>query len=91
MILIKKQNKFSFRLIEKESKFFKKLPAQILFEEWGTSGRIRPTLSHLLQLLIKVQLFRAADYVAVTLLRGKINYICELEPKPNIIKKKYIF
>lgn len=41
---------------------------EILFDEWGTSGRIRPTLGHLLHLLIRAELFKAADYVAVKLL-----------------------
>ncbi|XP_059611496.1 protein Tube [Phlebotomus argentipes] len=41
-----------------------RLAAEILMDEWGTSGRIRPNLAHLLQLLVKAELFRAADYVA---------------------------
>lgn len=45
-------------------------PAHILFEEWGTSGQRRPTLNHLLQLLINSDLYRAADYVAVDILKG---------------------
>lgn len=42
----------------------------ILFEEWGTSGRSinRPTMGHLLRLLVRIELFRAADYVAVSIL-----------------------
>ncbi|XP_058453322.1 uncharacterized protein LOC131431552 [Malaya genurostris] len=42
-----------------------------LLEEWGTSGKKekRPQLGHLLQLLIKGNLFRAADYVAKDLLK----------------------
>lgn len=47
-----------------------RLAGEILFDEWGTSGRQRPTVSHLLQLLVKAELFRAADYVAVNLLNG---------------------
>lgn len=39
-----------------------------MFEEWGTSGRIRPTIGHLLALLVRVELFRAADFVAVQIL-----------------------
>lgn len=45
--------------------------AQIFLEEWITSGKIRPTLSHLLQLLVKSESFRAADYVAIDLLSGE--------------------
>jgi interleukin-1 receptor-associated kinase 4 len=43
--------------------------AEIFLEEWGTSGRIRPDLAYLVQLLGKAQLFRAADYVT-DLLKG---------------------
>lgn len=48
-----------------------RLPGHILFEEWGTSGRIRPTVAHLLQLLVEASLYRAADYLAVDILHGK--------------------
>lgn len=40
-----------------------------MLDEWGTSGRVRPALGHLLYLLTKAKLFRAADYVAVDLLK----------------------
>lgn len=60
---------FDCRLIESASRNLTKLPAAILFDEWGTSGKVRPTLSHLLKLLIKLELFQAADYVAVKLLK----------------------
>lgn len=40
-----------------------------MFEEWGTSGRSRPTIGHLLQLLVRIEYFRAADYVAVDILK----------------------
>lgn len=56
-------------MIENASHRLKKLPAAILFDEWGTSGKVRPTLSHLLQLLIELDQFQAADYVAVKLLK----------------------
>lgn len=36
----------------------------LLFDEWGTMGRNRQRVRHLLNLLIRCQLFRAADYVA---------------------------
>lgn len=39
-----------------------------MLDEWGTSGRVLPTLGHLLYLLTKAKLFRAADYIAVSLL-----------------------
>ncbi|XP_055534327.1 uncharacterized protein LOC129723879 [Wyeomyia smithii] len=45
--------------------------ARQLLEEWSTSGRKdeRPRLGHLLTLLIKGNLFRAADYIARDLLK----------------------
>lgn len=43
--------------------------AKILLEEWSTMGRLRPTLGTLLNLLIKAELFRAADYVAGEILK----------------------
>lgn len=48
-----------------------RLPGHILFEEWGTSGKTRPTVAHLLQLLVEASLYRAADYLAVDILNGK--------------------
>lgn len=40
-----------------------------MLDEWGSSGRIRPTLGHLLQLLTELKLFLVADYIAVDLLK----------------------
>lgn len=57
-----------FRLIENASDKLQRSCTEILFDEWGTSGRIRPTLGHLLHLLKKAELFKAADYVAVSIL-----------------------
>lgn len=50
-----------------------RLLAQILFDEWSISGRKheRPTVGVLLHLLIKAELFRAADFVAESILKGK--------------------
>lgn len=36
----------------------------VLIDEWSTMGKIRPKLKHLLALLVKCQLFKAAEYVA---------------------------
>jgi len=36
----------------------------VLLDEWSTMGRLRPKVGHLLDLLIKCQLFQAADFVA---------------------------
>lgn len=58
-----------FRLIEQAGITQRRSCAEIFLEEWGTSGRIRPDLAYLVQLLGKAQLFRAADYVT-DLLKG---------------------
>ncbi|KAF2880644.1 hypothetical protein ILUMI_25538 [Ignelater luminosus] len=57
-----------FKLLENASINMQKMCPEILFNEWGTSGRVRPALGHLLHLLTKAELYRAADYVAVDLL-----------------------
>ncbi|KAF2880647.1 hypothetical protein ILUMI_25541 [Ignelater luminosus] len=57
-----------FRLLEDASFKTQRPCLEILFCEWGTSGRVRPDLGHLLHLLIKAELYRAADYVAIVLL-----------------------
>lgn len=36
---------------------------EILIEEWGTSGQVRPKVSDLCQLLIEAKLERAATYL----------------------------
>lgn len=59
---------FFARTIDRESKEQRRSPSLILFEEWGTSGRVRPTLGHLLQLLVRIEFYRAADYIAVEIL-----------------------
>lgn len=56
--------------------------AEIFLSEWGTMGKKRPTLSVLLNFLIKAELFRAADYVAKDLLNGTM--------KKNIVISNYI-
>jgi len=53
--------------------------AEILFDEWGTSGRKRPTLNTLVHLLTQLKLYRAADYVAVNILGG-----APVERPPNL-------
>lgn len=59
---------FGFRLVEDEAIRTRRSFTEILFDEWGTSGMVRPKVGHLLQLLIKAEASRAADYVAVRLL-----------------------
>lgn len=68
---IKKYNNDHIRLIENASIKQNRMSTEILFEEWGTSGKKRPTVGNLLELLIKAELFRAADFVAINFLNGK--------------------
>nr|BBE08133.1 serine/threonine-protein kinase tube-like [Plautia stali] len=56
-------------LIEKTSENQKRSSTEILLEEWGTSGRKRPHISDLLHVLVKSELYRAADYVSLHLLK----------------------
>lgn len=63
-----------YRLIEEHAKANNQKCAEILIDEWGTSGRVRPNLHHLKNILIKAQIFRAADEIA-NMLQGKLaNY-----------------
>lgn len=59
-------------MVEREAKSnASKLTAtEILFEEWGTSGRKRPTLQTLMDLLAELKLYRAADYISMNILGG---------------------
>ncbi|XP_055381566.1 protein Tube [Condylostylus longicornis] len=52
-------------MVEKASRDQNRLSAEILLEEWGTSGRIRPNVGNLLDILVKAEIYRAADFVAV--------------------------
>lgn len=82
-----------FRIIETVSYKTHRNCTEILLDEWGTSGRIRPTIGHLLYLLTRAELFRAADYIAINLLNqqpperpkdGPAALITtELPPKPQ--------
>ncbi|KAF5292636.1 hypothetical protein FQA39_LY13969 [Lamprigera yunnana] len=65
---LRKYRSEHFRLIENASLKSGRACTEILFDEWGTSGRVRPALGHLLYLLTSVELFRAADFIAVNLL-----------------------
>uniref|UniRef100_T1H1X4 Death domain-containing protein n=1 Tax=Megaselia scalaris TaxID=36166 RepID=T1H1X4_MEGSC len=62
-------NKDHVKIITEASKH--RSPTEVLFDEWGTSGRIRPTVETLLDLLIEINMFRAADIVAKDLLGDK--------------------
>nr|XP_008198086.1 PREDICTED: protein Tube isoform X3 [Tribolium castaneum] len=58
-----------FHIIEDNSVKKRIFCSEILLREWGTSGRVRPAVGHLKYLLQKAELFRAADYVAVDILK----------------------
>ncbi|KAK9510840.1 hypothetical protein O3M35_005539 [Rhynocoris fuscipes] len=57
------------RLIEDASEKQKRTCSEIFLEEWGTSGKKLPHLSDLLILLQKIELYRAADYISLNLLK----------------------
>lgn len=62
---------FCSRTIENEGRIQKCSCTAIFLEEWGTSGKCRPTISFLLQCLMKsTHLRRAVEYVAKDLLKG---------------------
>lgn len=55
-------------MIKESSALKKTSPSGILFEEWSTSGRRRPTIGDLLECLIRIPLYRAADFIAINIL-----------------------
>uniref|UniRef100_A0A1A9W5R0 Death_2 domain-containing protein n=1 Tax=Glossina brevipalpis TaxID=37001 RepID=A0A1A9W5R0_9MUSC len=68
----RKYNNDHIRLIQDAVQYHgHKLFSEILFDEWGTSGRKheRPTLGVLLKLLLKAKLIRAANFLAKNLLK----------------------
>jgi interleukin-1 receptor-associated kinase 4 len=44
---------------------------EIFFDEWGTSGRKRPTVRLLYDYLKKLDFIRAADYIGTTYLNSE--------------------
>lgn len=46
-------------------------PTLQLLDDWGTRGRVRPTVRVLLDYLVQIQQFRAADYLANDILSEK--------------------
>ncbi|XP_053666720.1 uncharacterized protein LOC128715824 [Anopheles marshallii] len=57
-------------ILEKESQKGNTSPAKLLLDEWAISGQVRPTVDHLLTLLVRAKQIRAAEYVT-TLLKEK--------------------
>ncbi|KPJ02897.1 Interleukin-1 receptor-associated kinase 4 [Papilio xuthus] len=64
------------RLIENYSKISNRQCAEILIDEWGTSGKIRPTLSTLKDIVQKANILKAADQIAALLHENRA-------PRPN--------
>jgi len=60
------------QLIERYGQKTSKLCGEILIDEWSTSGKKRPTVKTLLELLVQCRLFRAADYVASEILEVEL-------------------
>uniref|UniRef100_A0AAG5CQ73 Protein kinase domain-containing protein n=1 Tax=Anopheles atroparvus TaxID=41427 RepID=A0AAG5CQ73_ANOAO len=58
------------QILEKESINENTSPARLLLDEWSRSGQTRPTVDHLLTLLVRANQIRAAEYLT-TLLREK--------------------
>uniref|UniRef100_A0A1B0B2Z6 Tube Death domain-containing protein n=1 Tax=Glossina palpalis gambiensis TaxID=67801 RepID=A0A1B0B2Z6_9MUSC len=77
----RKYNNDHIRLIQNAVQYHgdSRLFSEILFDEWGTSGRKheRPTLGVLLNLLLKAKLIRAANFLAKDLLKEPL-------PRPTI-------
>ncbi|KPJ19016.1 Interleukin-1 receptor-associated kinase 4 [Papilio machaon] len=60
------------RLIENYSKISNRQCAEILIDEWGTSGKIRPTLSTLKEIVQKANILKAADQIAALLHENRV-------------------
>ena len=76
-------NKYStddVNIIDKYSKQTGKQGMDILLDEWGTSGRVRPTVSDLFRLCESLELYRASDFIIEDLLGG-INPVGEPKKK----------
>lgn len=63
----RKYNSEHVRLIKEHAAETNRKCTEVLIDEWGTSGIARPTIKTLLDVLVKAQIFRAADEVAIML------------------------
>ncbi|CAI6366278.1 unnamed protein product [Macrosiphum euphorbiae] len=59
------------KLIEMAGETQRRYCSEIFLEEWGTSGRIRPNLKILMDLLFKLKLTRAAECIASKIMIDK--------------------
>jgi len=57
-------------IIDNHCKKTGKLGMDVLIDEWGTSGRVRPTVEDLYLLCDQLQLYRAADFILDSLMGG---------------------
>ena len=74
---------FLLRMIEQAACQQGSNPAELFLWEWSTWGKRRPTCKILLDLLVKMEHFRAADYLAENVLKSmilkfafKMQYFC---------------
>ncbi|XP_022825027.1 interleukin-1 receptor-associated kinase 4-like [Spodoptera litura] len=63
----RKYNYEHMRLMEKHAEDTNRKFAEVLFDEWSTSGRVRPTLETLMMILYKAEIFRAVDEISLML------------------------
>ena len=57
-------------IIDSHSRKTGKMGMDILIDEWGTSGKVRPTVEDLYLICDALELFRAADFILDSLLDG---------------------
>lgn len=57
-------------IIDNHSRQTGKTGMDVLIDEWGTSGRVRPTVDDLYLLCESLELFRAADFILENMLGG---------------------
>ncbi|KAK0167843.1 hypothetical protein PV327_001700 [Microctonus hyperodae] len=57
-------------LIENAATKQPRTASEIFLDEWGTMGRKRPTIKMAIDLLVEAEIFRAADFLAVEVLKG---------------------
>lgn len=67
-----KKKIFSPSLVSEECARDRREGFEVLVEEWGTSGRKRPTVGDLVAILQVAKLYRAMDYLTITVLSGKL-------------------
>jgi hypothetical protein len=73
MIYVETNHSFLIRIVENVSSRpgQTKTAFEVLVSEWGTMGRVRPTVGDLLLLCLQINALRAASYVNAKILGGK--------------------